>query len=41
MAGLMKAKPSTAKREYVKKLTLSSTKGPGNPVDTASLSQQA
>src|SRR3569623_1538143 len=41
MAGLMKAKPSSAKGVYVKKISLSSTMGPGIPVDTASLTQQA
>jgi len=38
MAGLIKAKPSTAKGVYIKKVTVSSTMGPGLSVDTASLS---
>ena len=39
MAGLMKSKPSTAKGVYIRKITLSSTMGPGIPVDTSSLAQ--
>jgi len=38
MAGLMKAKPSTAKGVYIRKVTVTSTMGPGIPVDTASVS---
>ncbi len=37
LADLRKLKPSTAKGIYLKKLTLSSTMGPGLPVDVASL----
>ena len=39
MAGLIKAKPSTAKGVYIRKVTVSSTMGPGIPVDTASVVQ--
>lgn len=38
LADLKKAKPSSAKGIYVKKITLSSTMGPGLSIDTASLS---
>lgn len=37
MVDLRKAKPSTAKGAYVRRVTLSSTMGPGIAVDTASL----
>lgn len=37
MAALNKVKPATAKGAYLKKVTLSSTMGPGVAVDTASL----
>ena len=40
MASLNKAKPTTAKGVYVKKVTLASTMGPGVAVDAASLAQQ-
>jgi large subunit ribosomal protein L1 len=39
MAGLIKAKPSTAKGIYIKKMTVTSTMGPGIPVDTSSVAQ--
>ena len=39
VAGLIKAKPSTAKGVYIRKVTVSSTMGPGIPVDTASVVQ--
>jgi len=39
MAGLMRSKPSTAKGIYIKKVTVTSTMGPGIPVDTLSLTQ--
>ena len=37
LADLNKAKPSTAKGHYVKKVTVSSTMGPGLPVDPATV----
>jgi large subunit ribosomal protein L1 len=37
VADIVKAKPTSAKGVYMKKLTLSSTMGPGIAVDTASL----
>jgi large subunit ribosomal protein L1 len=39
MAGLIRSKPSTAKGIYIKKVTVTSTMGPGIPVDTSSLVQ--
>lgn len=38
LANLMKAKPSTAKGVYMRRVTVSSTMGPGLPVDHAALS---
>lgn len=35
MAGVIKSKPSTAKGIYIQKITVSSTMGPGIPVDTS------
>jgi len=37
LADLLKAKPSSAKGVYMKKVTVSSTMGPGIIVDKASL----
>lgn len=37
MADLVKAKPSTSKGIYIKRVTISSTMGPGVPVDQSSL----
>ncbi|OBS07847.1 50S ribosomal protein L1 [Acidihalobacter prosperus] len=37
MADLVKAKPSTSKGIYIKRVTVSSTMGPGIPVDQSSL----
>lgn len=37
MADLIKAKPSTSKGIYIKRVTVSSTMGPGIPVDQSSL----
>ena len=37
LAALKKAKPSTSKGIYIKKVTLSTTMGPGLPLDVASL----
>ena len=39
LADLRKAKPSTSKGVYLKKLTVSSTMGPGVHVDQASLEE--
>jgi len=39
MAGLIKAKPSAAKGIYVRKVTVSSTMGPGVAVDTSTVVQ--
>ena len=39
LAGLIKSKPSTAKGVYIKKVTVSSTMGPGIPVDTSTVVQ--
>jgi large subunit ribosomal protein L1 len=39
MAGLIKAKPSTAKGVYVRKVTVSSTMGPGIAVDASTVVQ--
>ena len=41
MDALNRAKPSGAKGTYVKKISLSSTMGPGVKIDTASLNAQA
>ena len=35
MAGVIKSKPNTAKGIYIQKITVSSTMGPGIPVDTS------
>jgi len=37
---VLKAKPSTSKGRYLKSVTLSSTMGPGVPVDTTKLSKK-
>ncbi len=37
MADIKKAKPTTSKGVYIKKITLSSTMGPGLPIDLASI----
>ncbi|EIL95873.1 50S ribosomal protein L1 [Rhodanobacter sp. 115] len=41
IADLLKAKPSTAKGQYLQKIALSSTMGVGVTVDTSSLSTAA
>jgi large subunit ribosomal protein L1 len=38
LADLQKSKPSSAKGVYMKKITVSTTMGPGVPVDVATLS---
>ena len=38
MADIFKAKPASAKGVYMKKITVSSTMGPGLVIDQASLS---
>ncbi len=38
MAALIKAKPATAKGAYIKKVTISTTMGPGIQLDVAGLS---
>jgi len=37
LADIVKAKPSSAKGQYLKKMTISSTMGPGVPVDHTTL----
>jgi large subunit ribosomal protein L1 len=37
LASLVRAKPSTAKGQYIRRVTLSTTMGPGVRVDRASL----
>ena len=38
LADVVKAKPSSAKGQYLKKMTVSSTMGPGVPVDHSTVS---
>ncbi|CAI8014271.1 50S ribosomal protein L1 [Geodia barretti] len=40
-ASVIKAKPAAAKGRYVRSVTVSSTMGPGVPVDTASVEAEA
>jgi large subunit ribosomal protein L1 len=40
MEALVKAKPSAAKGTYIKKISISSTMGPGVPLDVADVSSQ-